>query len=106
MAEFRTHNSAVLGSSPSMPTKRSNTMDQKVAQLEDKEIRYTSETLFLVQVDKGRKHYVTAKTIKGDFDQALHDYSLIDTEDGTKKRLVMKASDSQEAHPEVLARVL
>jgi hypothetical protein len=56
----------------------------------DRRIAFSSETLFLVQVGKGRKgSYKTRSSFKGELHQALAYYQAISIGNGFKKRLLM-----------------
>lgn len=61
--------------------------------LNGKRIGYSSETVFLIQVGKGKKgSYKNRYTIKGDLRKAVFYYMGINIGNGFKKRLLMPAS--------------
>lgn len=71
------------------------------ATLDGRQIAYTSETKFLVQIGKGRKGaYKTRYTFTGDLYKAVFYYSGINIGNGYKKRLLMPS-----AKKPVLARL-
>ena len=61
----------------------------KIAKLDGKEIAYYSETLFLIQVGKGKGPYRTKQSFKGNLGQALMHYNGLNVHSGYKKRLLM-----------------
>lgn len=61
----------------------------KTCTLDGKHIAYHSDTLFLVQVGKGRGSYRTRYTIRGNIAQALMYYQGINIGNGYKKRLLV-----------------
>lgn len=60
--------------------------------LDGKNIAYCSETVFEVQVSKGRGSYKTRYEIKGDLARAVMHYNCINIGHNYNKRLLMRAS--------------
>jgi hypothetical protein len=71
----------------------------KTATLDGKEIAYTNETIFLVQIGRDKGAYATRSTFTGDLARACLMYCAINIGRGYKKRLVMVG-----ANKPVLAR--
>ena len=61
-------------------------------ELDGKRIAYSSETLFLVQVGKGKSSYGTRYVFTGNLQQAVMYYNGINIGNGYKKRLLMPSS--------------
>lgn len=59
----------------------------KTATLDGKEIAYSSETEFLVQLGKGNQSYKTKHVVKGDLGRAVFFYNGYNIGNGYKKRL-------------------
>ena len=68
--------------------------------LDDKQIAYTNQTNFLVQVGKGKSEYKTRYCITGNLVQAVMYYNGINIGNGYKKRLVAPT-----LKPSVLAKL-
>ena len=60
----------------------------KTATLDGKQIAYSSETIFLVQIGKRRSAYKTRHKFEGNLGQALLYYKAINIGNGYKKRLL------------------
>lgn len=73
----------------------------KTATLDGKRIAYTDDTIFEVQIGRGKGAYATRYQFKGNLHQAVMHYRCINIGRGYKKRLVMPA-----ANRPVLARAL
>jgi len=57
-------------------------------ELDGKPIAYTSESVFLVQIGRGRGAYKTKYSFKGDLARAVHYFNCINIGYGYKKRLI------------------
>lgn len=66
----------------------------KTSYIDNRPIGYCSETIFLVQIGKGRNKYRTKWEIKGNFGQAFLLYQGLNVHSGYKKRLLMPSSKS------------
>ena len=69
------------------------------ATVDGRHIAYTPDTLFTVQIGRGKGSYKTRYTFKGDLHQAWFYYNGINVGNGYKKRIVMVG-----ANKPVLAR--
>lgn len=67
-------------------------MQLKTSYLDGRPIGYCSETIFLVQIGKGKNKYRTKYELKGNFGQAFLMYQGLNVHSGYKKRLVMPSS--------------
>jgi hypothetical protein len=77
-------------------------MELKTSILNGKQIAYSSETEFLVQVGKGSKGaYRTKYSFRGNLAQAVMYYNCINIGNGYKKRLLMPSCSTNP----VLARL-
>jgi len=61
----------------------------KTATLDGKRIAYTDNTVFEVQIGRGKSAYTTRYTFKGELARAVMHYRCINIGNGYKKRLVM-----------------
>lgn len=61
----------------------------KTATLDGKNIGYSSETEFLIQIGKGKSSYKTRYAFKGNLEQAVLYYRGLNIGNGYKKRLLM-----------------
>ena len=61
-------------------------------ELNGKKIGYSSETVFLVQVGRGKSSYRTRYAFTGDLPRAVIYYNSINIGNGFKKRLLMPSS--------------
>jgi hypothetical protein len=61
----------------------------KTATIDGKRIAYTDDTIFEVQVGRGKSAYATRYSFKGELGRALLHYNAINIGKGYKKRLVM-----------------
>jgi len=57
-------------------------------ELDGKKIAYHSETIFLVQIGRGKSGYRTKYSFKGNLAQAVWWYNCINIGNGYKKRLL------------------
>lgn len=71
------------------------------ATLDGKRIAYTDETVFIVQIGKGRSAYKTKTRHEGKLSEAVFNYRCINIGNGFKKRLLMLG-----ANKPILARQL
>jgi hypothetical protein len=71
----------------------------KTVELNGKMIEYSDDTIFLVQLGKGKGAYKTKYSFTGDIRQAVFYFNCINIGDGYKKRLLMPDNGKQ-----VLAR--
>ena len=62
------------------------------SELDGKKISYSEETMFLVQLGKGKGSYKTKWHFKGSLSQAVSYYNGINVGLGYKKRLLMPSS--------------
>jgi hypothetical protein len=62
------------------------------SELDGKNIAYSEETMFLVQLGKGKGAYQTKWHFKGSLSQAVSYYNGICIGNGYKKRLLMPSS--------------
>ena len=69
--------------------------------INDREIAYTADTEFLVQVGKGKGAYKTRYSFRGNPYQAVMYFNSINVGDGFKKRLLIPSSIKP-----VIARVI
>jgi len=61
-------------------------------ELDGQKVAYSSETLFIVQVGKGKSAYQNRYTFTGNLPQAVQYYNGINIGRGYKKRLVMPSA--------------
>jgi len=66
-------------------------MEVKVAEINGKRIAYTDQSVFLVQVGRGRGAYRTKYAITGSLGQACFYYRCVNVGNGYKKRLVCES---------------
>ena len=62
------------------------------SELDGKKIAYSEETMFLVQLGKGKGSYQTKWHFKGSLSQAVSYYNGLNIGNGYKKRLLMPSS--------------
>ena len=72
-------------------TERTNNMEIKLItqELNGKKITYSPETIFYVEVGKGKGSYKSKTSIKGNLAQAVMHFNCINIGSGYKKRLLM-----------------
>jgi hypothetical protein len=68
-------------------TNNSNSIRIIYATLDDKQIAYTNQTEFLVQIGKGKGSYSTRYSFIGELSKAVLYYKSINIGNGYKKRL-------------------
>lgn len=61
----------------------------KTATVDGKQVGYSSETVFLVQVGKGKSSYKTRYSFTGDLGRAIMHFNMINIGNGFKKRLLV-----------------
>ena len=66
-------------------------MEIKTVELDGARIAYTTETLFKIQVGKGRSAYKTRYAIVGNIHQAVKLYRCINIGNGYKKRIYVES---------------
>ena len=66
-------------------------MEIKTVELDGARIAYTTETLFKIQVGRGRSSYKTKYSIVGNIHQAVSLYGAINIGNGYKKRLYVES---------------
>lgn len=66
-----------------------NQVQLKNACVDGKQIAYSSETEFLIQIGKGRGSYQTKHSVRGDIGRALMFYNGYNIGNGYKKRLLV-----------------
>ena len=64
----------------------------KYSKINGREIAYSSETEFLVQIGKNHRSYITVHKIVGNLSQAVLLYQGYNVHNGYKKRLLMPSS--------------
>lgn len=62
-------------------------MQVKTVELDGKRVAYTDETIFLVEIGKGRGKYKTAIKCTGNIHEAVRYYRAVNIGNGYKKRL-------------------
>lgn len=67
-------------------------MEMYISELDGKNIAYTNETEFLIQVGQGKNSYKTISKFTGKFISAVMYYRAINVGNGHKKRLLMPSS--------------
>lgn len=73
-------------------------MELKTDYLDNKAIAYCSETVFLVQIGKGKSSYKTKWSFRGNLSQAVKWYNGLNIGYGYKKRLYMPSSKNPVLH--------
>lgn len=63
-----------------------------IHELDGRQVAYTPETTFLVQVGKGKSSYGTRYVFTGDLRAAVQYYNCINIGNGYKKRLLMPSA--------------
>ena len=66
-------------------------MEIKTVELDGARIAYTSETIFKIQVGRGRSAYKTKYAIVGNIHKAVGVYRCINIGNGYKKRLYVES---------------
>jgi len=66
-------------------------MQVKVAEIDGKQIAYTDQSVFLVQIGRGRGSYRTKYSITGSLGKACFYYRAVNIGNGYKKRLVCES---------------
>jgi hypothetical protein len=67
-------------------------METYISEIDGKNIAYTNETEFLIQIGHGKSSYKTISKFKGKFISAVMYYRAINVGNGYKKRLLMPSS--------------
>lgn len=63
-----------------------------IDELDGRQVAYTTETAFLVQVGKGKSSYSTRYVFTGNLPQAVAYYNCVNIGRGYKKRLLMPSA--------------
>jgi len=66
-------------------------MQVKVAEIDGKQIAYTDQSVFLVQIGRGRGSYRTKYSITGSLGKACFYYRCVNVGNGYKKRLICES---------------